>query len=818
MADRPSVTRVVKFIRKGEQGDSAAYIELSRTAILYDANSNGYSTSQQAFEITLYLKVNNSNCSIASTNNIVVTTISNVTVTKNSTSKITLTVANNKQVSGVVTIQMTGTLNGKSYSASIGVSIGANKGGIGISSITEYYLATASSSGVTTSTSGWTTTVQTVTATKKYLWNYEVVTYTDGSTTTTTPVIIGTYGDKGDTGDSAPVALASPDKITIPCYNGGTVKSQTITGITFSLKVGANTATVTSCADGTKPTGVTVQGVYTNAVTITVGTNATASGMAAGVTFTITGTYGGKTYSATVTVALIGTIEGPQGNPGNPGGQGNRGPALRGPQDWNVVTENGTVSYQFYQGAEGEPYLDFVIYNGYFYVCKKSHTNKNYLPTNTTYWTLSDKVAMIAASVLFAEHGYFGDAIISGQWLISANGTIEGTTYTKGQTFQGELAYSLFNADSPLGVSISKYYNTDTSTLGSSATTLNKATVSLEAGRVYKLTCVGYSSNASNPCYVRLVKTDDSSVVITPVNLNSTSSVTRSGYAHVTQTGSYYIQLYHSSTGATGTVTSCQLVEDCFAPFYALNLRTGKTYQQDVYVKGGIRSPFTYLGQGGTFNNDFSDNVAVYSASQSTYALPWTTDQSGRKVVITNYYWNGNYSTASGYAQLTAPSGKYFYEDGVQKSTIKLSREAVELLGYGDSSSFYGWIVLKRIDLGTQNRYGHPMKMLAVGRVTGTGSGASVSYHTFDGSTMSVTRNGEGTYTVSWSNSGWFASSDHVFAIATGGSNSNGDGHVFASITNRTTTSITVKTADDSSLNDGTFNFFIMNFNDWIYL
>jgi hypothetical protein len=108
--------------------------------------------------------------------------------------------------------------------------------------------------------------------------------------------------------------------------------------------------------------------------------------------------------------------------------------------------------------------------------------------------------------------------------------------------------------------------------------------------------------------------------------------------------------------------------------------------------------------------------------------------------------------------------------------------------------------------------------MLAVGRVTGTGSGASVSYHTFDGSTMSVTRNGEGTYTVSWSNSGWFASSDHVFAIATGGSNSNGEGHVFASITNRTTTSITVKTADDSSLNDGTFNFFIMNFNDWIYL
>ena len=74
--------------------------------------------------------------------------------------------------------------------------------GKGISSVTEYYLATSSSSGVTTSTSGWTTDIQTVTSSKKYLWNYEVIAYTSGNPTTTTPVIIGTYGDKGDKGDA----------------------------------------------------------------------------------------------------------------------------------------------------------------------------------------------------------------------------------------------------------------------------------------------------------------------------------------------------------------------------------------------------------------------------------------------------------------------------------------------------------------------------------------------------------------------------------------------------------------------------------------
>ena len=72
--------------------------------------------------------------------------------------------------------------------------------GKGIKSVTEYYLATTLSTGVTTSTTGWTTTIQSLTSTNKYLWNYELITYTDNSTATINPVIIGVYGDKGDKG------------------------------------------------------------------------------------------------------------------------------------------------------------------------------------------------------------------------------------------------------------------------------------------------------------------------------------------------------------------------------------------------------------------------------------------------------------------------------------------------------------------------------------------------------------------------------------------------------------------------------------------
>ena len=48
--------------------------------------------------------------------------------------------------------------------------------GNGISSIVNYYLISASSSGITTSTSGWSTTIKTTTTANRYLWNYEKIT------------------------------------------------------------------------------------------------------------------------------------------------------------------------------------------------------------------------------------------------------------------------------------------------------------------------------------------------------------------------------------------------------------------------------------------------------------------------------------------------------------------------------------------------------------------------------------------------------------------------------------------------------------------
>lgn len=75
--------------------------------------------------------------------------------------------------------------------------------GNGISSITTYYLATASSSGVYTSTSGWTTSVQSPTSSKPYLWSYQTTYYTNGTSSNTSPHIIGVRGANGEDGKDA---------------------------------------------------------------------------------------------------------------------------------------------------------------------------------------------------------------------------------------------------------------------------------------------------------------------------------------------------------------------------------------------------------------------------------------------------------------------------------------------------------------------------------------------------------------------------------------------------------------------------------------
>jgi hypothetical protein len=99
--------------------------------------------------------------------------------------------------------------------------------GVSITKVTNKYLASSSNSGVTTSTSGWTEAMQTTDTTKKYLWSYQVISYSNKTTSNTVPTIIGTHGATGAKGDPGDDAIT----LTYTTSNGTVFKNSSGTSV-----------------------------------------------------------------------------------------------------------------------------------------------------------------------------------------------------------------------------------------------------------------------------------------------------------------------------------------------------------------------------------------------------------------------------------------------------------------------------------------------------------------------------------------------------------------------------------------------------------
>lgn len=236
----------------------------------------------------------------------------------------------------------------------------------------------------------------------------------------------------------------------------------------------------------------------------------------------------------------------------------------------------------------------------------------------------------------------------------------------------------------------------------------------------------------------------------------------------------------------------------------------------NVKVIGSIRNPFNLAND--SFDVDYSDNVAMLSSGGDwldAYSMPWDVSQNGRRLSIVNYKWGS--TMAQGQAAISAPRGKYFFEDGIRKSELKVSREIVEMIGYGTTTEFYGWIVLNRIDLMTSQKYGHCLKALAFGTVSGgnSSSSTSITSNTFDGSKLTVSRQSEGLYRVSFPST-WFTYTSNCRVILTGrGVCYGASSPVKATMHSLGNGYFDVVVSDDASRNDGSFDFIIYNGSDF---
>lgn len=178
-------------------------------------------------------------------------------------------------------------------------------------------------------------------------------------------------------------------------------------------------------------------------------------------------------------------------------------------------------------------------------------------------------------------------------------------------------------------------------------------------------------------------------------------------------------------------------------------LQTGKIDADKATIKnlniiGSIRNPFTRVSE--STDVDFNDNIAVitkdYLWEKNEYSLPWDNGQNGRRITIMNLKWNNEIATTG--AEITAPDGMFFFENGLKKNTLSFSRECVELLGIGDNTNFFGWVVTNRTDLASLWCRGATAKVLAFGsvyaKVVNNTLNLTVKQVTFDNQEIKVTQ------------------------------------------------------------------------------
>ena len=431
--------------------------------------------------------------------------------------------------------------------------------------------------------------------------------------------------------------------------------------------------------------------------------------------------------------------------------------------DFQKFSQMQDVSKQVYQGVGEEEWYtivyDDVNHTGWYTPVYSHLTSKGEVLTDTTKWRMSN-MQFVATSVFFAQMAYI------------ENLGVRNVLLSDGSTIEGGMCYS------------DKDENGNSLNLGNVRFWLGSSSPSSGTIRGYKdgtfVAANGkaqfYPSGKVTLCDGNATFDENGNTTI--ANLNATSSK------------------------FTGEV----------------NATSGKF--TDVEVNGSMRSTFT--APSGISDVDVSDCISLISTGVGTvadkYNLPWNAKQSGRRISIVNWKWNGQ--TSTGFASIKAPTGKYFFEDGIQKSELKLSRQAVELLGYGTSDEFYGWIVLRRENIMTAYQYGKCQRVLFWGSVRCSSSTSySLTQAWYDGTNdkARLERKEEGLYRISFPD-GIIADASHLLVMVTGIGYIAGSSTLpcKATVVAKRSNGFDVAVSDDETKNDGSFDFFVANIMDWL--
>lgn len=489
IADRETVN----IIADGANGKDAAVVVFDPSTILVSAKNDGTVNGTQSPTTSISLMVNGSEITSGLTIPVPTTSYS---ISLSGRTATLLFTDGDAVADGNILFDVTGTLNGVQYNAKGTLTIAVNKEGAdgkGISSVVKRYARASStaadSSGVPTSidsTTGWITTMPSLSYTWPYLWCKETISYTDGSTPTITYYVMAKIGEQGTTGRMYYMAGKFNDPMPASGY-----------------------------------------------------------------------------YELTDQLCPV-------------------------------------VYYKLSDGTDSWWYLKA----GTAY-----STDVPNIDDQTVWGRVQDYAVVLTEAIFVKEFAQFGSAIITGDWLISVHGTIDGSAEAGSVE---EPAYYPSGSSNPTYVYFDSVRPTASEVLVSSDVSLSSSYTNItgkfscDAARTNIFVVGGSSCDAyvylydytSNTMAGSVYRVQSGSTVAIRVNLSSKGH-------------EYYIKAYGS-----GTISYISVVP--FIPNYAVDLKTGASYQQNAYIKGEIHAT------SGTFTGKVEADSGYFKGSFYTPALEIT--------------------------------------------------------------------------------------------------------------------------------------------------------------------------------------------------
>ena len=232
---------------------------------------------------------------------------------------------------------------------------------------------------------------------------------------------------------------------------------------------------------------------------------------------------------------------------------------------------------------------------------------------NAPWEPMTSDFKYLITEAIFGSYAHFGSAIINKDWLLSGNGTIDGTLYKSGETYGGEVAYTRFDPLFPYGAgnaTISVKTSVVSWNTSSGVRPLTDA-MSLKAGKVYaiKVLChvertyaaiqadtfpqIRFWFDDGESGVSELIGTTDQSQYDKEQLLQKTISVDSDG--EYTVDAELTTPTNYGSGYVTMIVLECK-TNDMFVPMYCVDLLSGETSMAGGRVRADARGDLSIKG------------------------------------------------------------------------------------------------------------------------------------------------------------------------------------------------------------------------------